>query len=415
MPSVPPVPPSVLRGFVVDVFVAGGTSQRDAETMSRLLVEADMCQKDDHPGSHGTRCMTDYGSEGGNAGWQNYVRRMGPSPPSPYSGNSGSGTGRVNPRPQVTVVSQSPTARVYDGDGGMGHIVCSEATDWAIAAAKEFGTAAATTRNHFHVGATGFYSRIAARQGCICICMSSHRAMLPSDTDSSHPPRSIDDYSHDPSANIFMNCVSKNAKLGIVYQNDTKTRNFALKMMNSAGRNDIRGSVISSPMAIGIPAGAEDPLVLDMATGFASPEAPGIFKNLGLQAAVVTLGGVFAGIYQAELLPGATEYEANQGSTIMVLDASKFMPQEEYQHSMDRFIGEAKALGPIEGLQEQAECESHSLASLCGVHVHISSGLPPRWVFSWQAVPGGDQARRIRQCEANGIAMEEHHLASLVA
>ena len=43
-----------------------------------------------------------------------------------------------------------------------------------------------------------------------------------------------------------------------------------------------------------------------------------------MQAAVVALGGVVAGIYSPELLPGASEFEANQGCMIIVLDASKF-------------------------------------------------------------------------------------------
>ena len=38
----------------------------------------------------------------------------------------------------------------------------------------------------------------------------------------------------------------------------------------------------------------------------------------------MALGGVVAGIYSPELLPGASEFEANQGCMIIVLDASKF-------------------------------------------------------------------------------------------
>jgi LDH2 family malate/lactate/ureidoglycolate dehydrogenase len=142
--------------------------------------------------------------------------------------------------------------------------------------------------------------------------------------------------------------------------------------------------VLSSPMAIGIPAGAEDPIVLDMATGFGGDAPKQIFKNLGMQAAVVALGGVIAGVYSPELLPGATEFEANQGCMIIVLDASKFLPAEVYRSSMDRFIGAAKDLGPIADIQTHAE------------------------------FPGGDQARRIRHCEEFGIAMEPHHLGTLV-
>jgi LDH2 family malate/lactate/ureidoglycolate dehydrogenase len=120
-----------MRGFVYEVFMSAGTSPRDARTMARLLVEQDMAQNDAHPGSHGTRTMTDFAGEGASPGWQNYVRRMLADPPPPYAANEGSGTGRVNPRPQVSVVSQTPTARVYDGDGGLGHICAVEATEWA--------------------------------------------------------------------------------------------------------------------------------------------------------------------------------------------------------------------------------------------------------------------------------------------
>ena len=120
----------------------------------------------------------------------------------------------------------------------------------------------------------------AAREGCICICMSSHRAMLPA---AEKPPQSISDYEHRKTA------------------------------------ADIRGAVLSSPMSIGassaqmhvasvcvcvcvcvcylyisasagIPAGTEDPIVLDMATSFSGNTPKDIFKSLGLQAAVVALG-----------------------------------------------------------------------------------------------------------------------------
>lgn len=139
------IAPSAMRQFVTEVFVAAGTSSDHAATMARLLVEQDMAQSDGHPGSHGTRTMTDFHSEGRSPGWQNYVRSMLPDPPAgytPYGANAGTGTGRVNPRPKVSVLSQSPTLRVYDGDGGLGHICAVEATQWA----SEWPAAAARTR-----------------------------------------------------------------------------------------------------------------------------------------------------------------------------------------------------------------------------------------------------------------------------
>ena len=90
-----------------------------------------------------------------------YVRRMIPGDrrTPDQQGLQLPGDGRVNPRPDVRVVRETPTTRVLDGDGGLGHIVCMQATDWAIETAKRFGTAAATCCNHFHVGAVGFCER----------------------------------------------------------------------------------------------------------------------------------------------------------------------------------------------------------------------------------------------------------------
>ena len=86
---------------------------------------------------HGTACAAD--PETG--GWQGYVNRMLPGP-----------NQSVNPVPRVNKVQEDGTTAVFDGDGGMGHIVCKHAVDWAIETAKTHGTACATTRNHFHFG-----------------------------------------------------------------------------------------------------------------------------------------------------------------------------------------------------------------------------------------------------------------------
>ncbi len=65
------VPADELRALTASLFVAAGTSERDAQTMARLLVEQDMAQGDGHPKSHGTRCVTNYhGEDAEHSGWQ---------------------------------------------------------------------------------------------------------------------------------------------------------------------------------------------------------------------------------------------------------------------------------------------------------------------------------------------------------
>ena len=147
------VPAAQLRGLIRSLFSAAGTSDADAQLLARLLVEQDMVQ--------GGRMSHGSWAAARRIAHNDYVRRMIPGDrrTPDQQGLQLPGDGRVNPRPDVRVVRETPTTRVLDGDGGLGHIVCMQATDWAIETAKRFGTAAATCCNHFHVGAVGFCER----------------------------------------------------------------------------------------------------------------------------------------------------------------------------------------------------------------------------------------------------------------
>ena len=83
--------------------------------------------------------------------------------------------GKVNPSPGVEVLSESNSALVLDGNGGMGHLPYYFGTQQTIAEAKKHGCATLTTRNHYHFGAGGKYTRIALEHNCTGIAMSSHR------------------------------------------------------------------------------------------------------------------------------------------------------------------------------------------------------------------------------------------------
>ena len=219
------IPVAVLRQLTADFFQKAGTNSADAQFLADLLTATDL--RGVH--SHGT--------------WQThgYAHMM--------------LEGRVNPRPNIKVTSSTTTARVYDGDGGMGHFPCHQAMTWATETAAEYGTAAATTRNHFHFGSAGKYSRIAAEAGCVGIAVSSHRYDL--------PPESI-----------------------------------------------IKGVNATSPISIAFPNGEQPPLVLDMGAHMLPwgeelfAQIPfAFFKELGIGAVNRALGGVLAGIYLPQFIP----------------------------------------------------------------------------------------------------------------
>ena len=267
------VPAQDIRTLVTALFEKAGTSREHAELMAKLLVQTDL------------RGIFSHGS------WQTpvYVRNM--------------LEGLINPRPNVRVVRENTTAQVLDGDGGMGHFPCYQGTQWAIARAKEHGTAAVTTCNHHHFGAASKYTRTALEHDCIALAVSTHR------------------YEIGPDGSI----------LGI-----------------GGG----------SPLSFAMPAGEQPPFVPDMGMGLLPPSdghdlferAPWVyFKTMGVSIIPQLLGGVLAGIHKDEFKPPQSKWESNQGSFISVFDVGSFMPVDELKAEMDRYMGQARGLKPAPG------------------------------------------------------------------
>ena len=269
------LPPEELHTFVASLYEAAGTSQRHAEVLARLLVRTDLRGIV----SHGTTMVPEY------------LRKM--------------RVGDVNPRPDITVATETTTARAMDGDGGMGHWPCYEGTLWAIERAKEHGTAAVTTRNHFHFGAASNYTVMALEQDCVGFAVSTHR---------------------------------------------WKPREGSLFQLIS-----------NSPLSFGIPAGEQPPVVPDQGMNLlmfdpesfaASPTS--YYKALGLSLIPKLLGGLMAGIWNPECIPPTSQWESNQGSFIAVFNLASFMPVEEFKAGVDDYIERARNLDPAPG-NDQAE------------------------------------------------------------
>ena len=250
--------------------------------------------------------------------------------------------GDVNPRPNISVVSEAPGTLVMDGDGGLGYFPCYEGTKRIIEKARQGGVAVLTTRNHQHVGSAGNYTRMAVAEDCIGISASSYRSFF------------------SPNSSVY----------------------------------DV---VDASPMSIGIPAGDQPPLVMDMGGAIIPFEEElferlpaTYFKAMALTSAVRGLGGVFAGIYKEEYWDSA--WESNQGSFIAVVNAAHFMPLDDLKQEMDRFIGDARATRPLPGMER---------AELAGGN---------EWVWDREnavkGIPIGDAHREALQEEANKLGVE---------
>lgn len=117
-----------LFNFTQSVFLAMGCPPEDAKLAAEVLLEADLRGVDSH----------------GVARLSGYVRLW--------------EAGRINVKPQLRIVHETPSTATVDGDGGLGLVVAPRAMDIAIAKARNVGTGWVSVRNSNHFGIAGYHA-----------------------------------------------------------------------------------------------------------------------------------------------------------------------------------------------------------------------------------------------------------------
>ena len=117
-----------LMDFITRAFVKVGVPAADADMLAQLMVEADLRGGDTH----------------GVIRLPLYVRRI--------------RAGGVNPKPDIRVVNERPSAALIDGGNGMGHLVMRRAAQIAIEKAKATGVGWVGARMSNHAGPAGLYA-----------------------------------------------------------------------------------------------------------------------------------------------------------------------------------------------------------------------------------------------------------------
>ena len=147
-------PSDGVRRFVAAVLRHFGLPADDADIGAEVLVDADLCGVDDH-------------------GIVNLARNP------HYVG--GLRSGHVNPRPQVAVLRDAPSAAAWDSGGGFGPLIGVRAMEAAIAKAEASGIGMITVRDGRHFGANGYFAELAARRGhmAMVVCNTPAGAFPP--------------------------------------------------------------------------------------------------------------------------------------------------------------------------------------------------------------------------------------------
>ena len=134
--------------FVNAVFSSMGCSTKDAEIATKVLLSADLRGIDSH----------------GIARLNGYLRLWEAK--------------RVNAKPEIKIIHETPSTAVVDGDAGLGLIVAPYAMKIAIEKAEQVGTGWVSVNNSNHFGIAGTHAMMALEKNMIGIAMTNASALV---------------------------------------------------------------------------------------------------------------------------------------------------------------------------------------------------------------------------------------------
>lgn len=295
-----------LADFYVRAFTRAGLASEDAQTVSRILMGADMRGIESHgaPLAHG------------------YVRRL--------------RNGAINPHPKIRVVAEFPGTLVLDGDRGIGPVVATYAMRQAIEKARESGVGTVTVRNSNHFAATCNYPLMAVADGFAGMAMTTTS------------PSVIPTFGAAP--------MLGTNPIAIAFPGGNTEKPFLIDMSTSVVASGKIG--VHRREGTSLPEGwaydtqmrpTTDPQVARYLNTLGGDRAHGSQKGYGLSIAVDLFCGVLSGgRYSKQVLRSDTE---PLGSAHMFsawrIDA--FVPMEEYAARFDEYVQMLHNCAPAPG------------------------------------------------------------------
>ena len=267
--------------------------------------------------------------------------------------------GTLNPRPNFQKVLDSGAVMVFDGDNGSGIVSLCRAYEPTLERARQFGIAMSVGRHNANIGCGSYYGWRAAADGMVAL--------------------------------VCCNTYAFTSPLG--------------------GADRLIGT---NPIIVGVPAGQEYPMVLDMSTtqvamgkiqaaereGKAIPETwakdfdgkptddPSLaysltpiaaHKGYGLAVMVDVLSTMFSGAcFGTDIGLFSKLEKENTGFCMILIDPSRFMPLEAFKAEVDRYVRMMKDSRKAPGTEEiflPGEIEYRKLAAMKESGFEVSPAL----------------------------------------
>jgi len=247
------------------------------------------------------------------------------------------GKGLINPKPEVKAVSDTGSAVVLDADNGLGPVTAPKSMKLCIERAKEYGVAVVVSRHANNYGMSGYYPLMAVKEDLVGVTTTYSTPLV--------------------------------APFG--------------------GKEKLFGT---NPIAIGVPAGEQYPIVLDMATtgvaggkltvaaqkGEKNPFGWAVDKDgkptddpriTAKGGSLLPMAGpkgyglmVMADIFAGILSGASVGYDIGSlvlgkdpekiGHFMLAMDVSRFRPLDEFKKAVDDYFLMVKNSTPADGVKE---------------------------------------------------------------
>lgn len=241
--------------------------------------------------------------------------------------------GSLNPRPNFRKVLDSGAVMVFDGDNGSGIASLCKAYDQTLERAKQFGIAMSAGRHNANIGCGSYYGWRAAEDNMVAIvCCNTYAFTSPF----GGADRLI-------GTNPIVVGVPAGQEYPMVL--DMSTTNVAMGKIQAAERE---GQAIPAEWAKDYDGNP----TTDPSKAFSlSPIAA--HKGYGLAVMVDVLSTMFSGAcFGTDIGLFSKLEKENTGFCLIMIDPSRFMPLEEFKAEVDRYARMMKDSRKAPGVQE---------------------------------------------------------------
>jgi uncharacterized oxidoreductase len=302
----PTIAATELERLTRDIFVARGVPDGDAAWIAAMLIRANLRGHD----SHGVIRVPQYVAS---------LQR-----------------GTLNPKPHMTLVVDTPTIAILEGDGGFGQVVARRGIAIAIERARAQGMAAVALRGANHVGRLADYAELAAREGLVGLLWVNARGGL----------------NVAPWGGAARRLGTNPHAIGIPGPDGTvaMSHDFATSVW-AEGKLRVKFNR-GEPAPPGIMLNGRGEPSTDPREYYTEPPGSlltaGAHKGFGLSIAVEILAGILSGAGAASGEPSVFR----NGTLIVCIDPARFMPLPDFHAQVAALLGWVRSAPLAAGSEE---------------------------------------------------------------